>query len=101
MIKHVVLYKFKSSISQDEIEKIISNFDKCKEILGADNLIEVQFGKNCSLKKELDNGFNYGLFMTFKDEDVIKEYNKLEFHKNAQEIMKPYQEKLLVFDIEY
>ncbi|MBQ3145244.1 MAG: Dabb family protein [Clostridia bacterium] len=100
MIKHVVLYKFKPQISEEEINEIISNFNRCKEAL-ENRLIEIEFGKNCSLKKEFDNGFEYGLFMTFKDETAIKDYNQLEFHKNAQEIMKPHQEKLLVFDIKY
>lgn len=98
IIKHVVLYKFKSSISASDIEQIIYNFEKCKEALDG-GLIDVEFGKNCSSKTEFDNGFNYGLFMTFKDVDQITLYNQLEYHKEAQKIMKPHQEKLLVFDI--
>lgn len=98
MIKHVVLYKFKSSISEHDIEQIIYNFEKCKEVLDG-GLIDVEFGKNCSSKIEFDNGFNYGLFMTFRDANAITSYNQLEFHKEAQKIMKPHQEKLLVFDI--
>ncbi len=38
--------------------------------------------------------------MTFENAEVVKKYNELEEHKKAQEIMKEYQEDLLVFDIE-
>ena len=84
MIKHVVLYKFKDTISQDTINDIIETFNNCKS----------------SLKKHLDHGFNYGLFMTFENTEVVKRYNELEDHKKAQAIMQEYQEDLLVFDIE-
>ena len=97
MIKHVVLYKFKDTISQDTINDIIEKFNNCKSLEG---IIEIQFGDNCSLKKHLDHGFNYGLFMTFENTEVVKRYNELEDHKKAQAIMQEYQEDLLVFDIE-
>jgi len=98
LIKHIVLYKFKETISQDIINDILEKFNNCKNTL--DGIIDIQFGDNCSLKKHLNHGFNYGLFMTFEDIEVIKKYNELEEHKKAQEIMKEYQEDVLVFDIE-
>ncbi len=98
MIKHVVLFKFKDTISQDTIQNIKEKFNNCKNNL--DGIIDMEFGDNCSLKKHLNHGFNYGLFMTFKDNEVVKIYNDFEEHKKAQEIMKEYQEDLLVFDIE-
>lgn len=98
MIKHVVLYKFKDTISSDIISDIIEKFNDCKEKL--DGIIDINFSDNCSLKKHLNHGFNYGLFMTFENKEVIKRYNELDEHKKAQEIMSKYQEDLLVFDIE-
>lgn len=98
MIKHIVLYKFKDTISKNTINDIFEKFNHCKSILKG--IMDIQFGDNCSLKKHLDHGFNYGLFMTFENREVIKEYNELEEHKEAQAIMKEYQEDVLVFDIE-
>ncbi len=34
MIKHVVLYKFKDTISQDTINDIIEKFNHCKNLEG-------------------------------------------------------------------
>ncbi len=51
MIKHVVLYKFKDTISQDTINDIIEKFNNCKSLEG---IIDIQFGDNCSLKKHLN-----------------------------------------------
>ena len=98
MVKHIVLYKFNDSITQDIIGKIIQKFNECKSIL--EGIIEIEFGENCSLKKHLNHGFNYGLFITFENIEVIKKYNELNEHKEAQEIMSKYQEDVLVFDIE-
>ena len=98
LIKHIVLYKFKDTISQDIIKHIVEKFESCKNQL--EGITEIEFGENCSLKKHLDHGFNYGLFMTFEDVEVIKKYNELEEHKKVQEMMSQYQKDLLVFDIE-
>lgn len=98
MIKHVVLYKFKDTISQEILNEIIEKFEHCKNSL--DGIVSIDFGENCSLKKHLDHGFNYGLFMTFENVDVIKKYNELEEHKKAQALMSEYQEDVLVFDVE-
>ena len=97
MIKHIVLYKFKDTIIKEVFEEILINFNECKNKLNG--ITSLQFGKNVSLKKHLNHGFNYGLFMEFENEDVIKSYNNLDTHKKAQETMAQYQEDVLVFDI--
>ncbi|MDR0931194.1 MAG: Dabb family protein [Clostridiales bacterium] len=97
MIQHIVLYKFEG-ISSGTLAQIKNKFEQCKAELSG--IKELHFGENVSLKKHLDHGFNYALFMVFENVDVIKTYNELQAHKDAQTLMADYQNGVLVFDIE-
>lgn len=98
MIQHILLFKFNEKTTPDAIKKIMDKFLECKERMPG--FESMQFGENVSSKKHLGAGFKYGVIMNFSSQEDIDAYNKLEEHKDAQELQKPYVEDVLVFDIE-
>lgn len=97
MIKHILLFKFKENTPAGEIKKIIDKFYECKNKVAG--FKDIEYGENISEKKHLSRGFNYAVIMSFTDKATIEEYNKLDEHRDARELQKPYLEDILVFDI--
>ncbi len=97
MIHHILLFRFKKDMPLSKRDEIFRKFEFCKSRL--DGFIEIQHGKNISIKQHLSGGFNYGAIMTFRDESAIAQYNTMKEHIDAQNIQKPYLEEVLVFDI--
>ncbi len=98
MIRHILLFKFKENTPREAISKIMDKFNECKEKISG--LKSIQSGENISSKKHLSQGFTYCVIMTFESQDELLGYNKLDEHKEAQELQKPYVEEILVFDVD-
>lgn len=97
MIKHILLFKFKEDTPENAINKIIEKFKECKNKI--DGFLDIEYGVNVSDKKNLSEGFTFAVIMVFSDKKAIDAYNNLKEHQDAQELQKPYLDKVLVFDI--
>ncbi|XP_047317638.1 stress-response A/B barrel domain-containing protein HS1-like [Impatiens glandulifera] len=95
-VKHILLAKFKDSVSEDEVQELI------KEYANLVNLIEpmkaFHWGKDVSIEN-LHNGFTHVFESTFENTDGIGQYiihpAHLEFSSN---LFLPSLEKLIVVD---
>ena len=100
MINHVVLFKFKKSITSHEIEHLFEQIRKLSQIFpGIQNF---SWGPNNN-QEGLTQGFEYGLFLQFDSEETRKQYATHPFNAEISEkIVTPALENglesALVFD---
>ena len=95
LLRHVVLFKFKDSSSERDIQRVVDEFGKLKgkipEIYG------YEFGTNNS-PEELNDGFTHCFLVTFKSEADRKVYLPHKEHLAFVDILKPHLDKVLVID---
>ena len=102
MINHVVLFKFKKSITSHEVEYLFEQIRKLSQIFpGIQNF---SWGANNN-QEGLSHGFKYGLFLQFDSEQTRREYANHPFNAEISEkIVMPALENglesALVFDYE-
>lgn len=94
-LRHVVLFKFKSTSSEADIETVRKAFSalpkKIKEIK------DYEWGINNS-PEGLDKGFTHCFFVTFKSEEDRAVYLPHPAHKAFVDVLKPHLEDVLVID---
>ena len=94
-LRHVVLFKFKESATDEDIKKVESAFtalpSKIPQIKG------YEWGLNNS-PESLDKGFTHCFFLTFDSEEDRAIYLPHPDHKAFGSILGPYLEDVLVVD---
>lgn len=95
LLRHVVLFKFKESSSEEDINKVEEAFsalpDKISEIE------DYEWGTNNS-PEGLNKGFTHCFFVTFKSEEDRAVYLPHPAHKDFIKILEPHIEDVLVID---
>ncbi len=95
VLRHIVLVKFKSTSTSDEIKTVEDAFcqlpSKIKEIKS------FEWGKNNS-PENLNQEFTHCFFVTFKSEKDREIYLPHPAHKAFVDFAKPYMDKVLVVD---
>ena len=95
LLRHVVLFSFKASSSEDEVKKVEDAFrelpSKIKEIKS------FEWGKNNS-PEGISQGFTHCFFVTFTSEKDREVYLPHPAHKAFVEVLKPHLDKVLVID---
>jgi hypothetical protein len=95
MLRHIVLFKFKDTSSQQDIDRVIDAFralpSKIPEIAG------FEFGKDNSPEGQA-NGFTHCFQVTFKTEKDRSVYLPHAAHQAFVEVLKPHLDKVLVID---
>jgi hypothetical protein len=95
LLRHVVLFKFKESSSEEDITKVEEAFsalpDKISEIE------DYEWGTNNS-PEGLNKGFTHCFFVTFKSEEDRAVYLPHPAHKEFINILEPHLEDVLVID---
>lgn len=95
MLRHVVVFKFKETSSEEDIKKVEDAFrnlqNEIPEIKG------FEWGKNNS-PEGLDDGFTHVFFVSFTSEEDRAVYLPHPKHKEFVEILKPHLEKAFVVD---
>lgn len=100
MINHVVLFRFKKSLSPQEIVHLFEQIRKLSEFFpGIKNF---SWGPNNSLD-DLSKGFEYALFLQFDSEETRQQYANHPFNEEISEsVVRPALEdgleSALVFD---
>ena len=95
VLRHIVLFKFKPGVAEEEIVKVVAAFgeltEKIKEIKG------FEWGINNS-PENLNKGFTHGFLLTFNSESDRAKYLPHPDHKAFGNILEPILEDVLVID---
>ena len=94
MVEHVVLFKFKPTISKDEIAKITEDLKGLKGQI--DGLIDLSVGENFSARSK---GFDTGLVVRFADEKALATYQEHPEHvRILNEKLRPNLDDVIAVD---
>ena len=95
VLKHIVLYKFKDSLTQEQVDEVIKTFNalpsKIPSILGS------AAGTNVS-KEGKSEGLTHSFVLTFKNMEDLDAYIAHPAHQAYVDIVKTRREKVVVFD---
>jgi hypothetical protein len=95
VLKHIVLYKFKDSLTQEQVDEVIKTFNalpsKIPVILG------YEAGTNVS-KEGKSEGLTHSFVLTFKNMEDLDAYIAHPAHQAYVDIVKTRREKVVVFD---
>ena len=95
VLRHVVLFKFKSEVSPEQVKEVEVAFKGlAKKIDAVQNF---EWGTNNS-PEGLADGFTHCFFVTFRDEKGREEYLPHPAHMEFVDLVKPRVEKVLVVD---
>lgn len=94
-LRHVVLFKFKESATEADIQQIVKAFKELPEKI--DGILDFEWGTNVS-PEGLSEGFTHVFLVTFKDEQSRDIYLPHPAHKAFGGIVGPHLEKVLVVD---
>jgi len=100
MINHMVLFKFKESITEEEVIHLFEQIRKLSELFPG--IRNFSWGRNNSLE-DLTKGFEYALFLQFDSEETRRQYVCHPFNEEISEaVVRPALanglESALVFD---
>jgi hypothetical protein len=96
LLRHVVIFKYKDSSSQADIDKVSEAFANLKKQISV--VKDFEWGVNKS-PEHFDQGFTHCYVVTFtseKDRDEV--YQNHPAHKAFQEVLKPHMDKVFVVD---
>ena len=94
-LRHVVLFKFKESSTDDDIKKVEAAFEKLPSQIK--EIKDLEWGLNNS-PEGLNKGFTHCFFVTFEDEEDRAIYLPHPAHKAFGGILGPHLEDVLVID---
>lgn len=78
MIRHIVLTKFKSEVSEETISGIYSGLAAvCKKLPGAQNFT----GGRSESPEQIERGYMHGFVVDFESWDALQAYTDNEDHK--------------------
>ncbi len=95
VLRHIVMYKFKDEIKEQQIKEVISAFsDLPKKI---DGIVAFEHGPNVSTEGKSD-GLTYCFVVSFENETALAKYLKHPAHDEYVKVVKDRREKVVVFD---
>lgn len=97
VMQHIVLFKFKESVSQDDIKEIEEAFSGLKDSI--DEIIGYEAGTNVS-PEQLDQGFTHAFVVTFRDAAGRDKYLPHPAHKQFVKLLAGKIDDVLVVDFE-
>ncbi|NNK76377.1 MAG: Dabb family protein [Maribacter sp.] len=95
VLRHVVLFKFKTGTGITDIEKVEDAFSKLPSKIP--EIMAYEWGTNNS-PEGLEKGFTHCFFLTFKSEEDRAVYLPHPDHKAFGQILTPYLDDVLVID---
>ena len=97
VMQHIVLFKFESEVTKEEIEKIETEFAGLKDKV--DQIIGYEAGTNVS-PENLDKGFTHAFVVTFRDAAGRDKYLPHPAHKEFVKLLDGKLDEVLVVDFE-
>lgn len=95
MLRHIVLFKFKKSATEKQIQKVVAEFAALPKKIDA--IADFEMGTDNSPEMK-SKGFTHGFVVTFRDEKGRAEYLPHPAHKAFVKIVGPVIDDVLVFD---
>ena len=95
VLRHVVLYKFKSEVSEAQLQEVIDAFAGLPAKI--DTIVGFEHGTNVSPEGKSE-GFTHAFVVTFRDEAGRDAYLKHPAHQAYVNVVRDRREKVIVFD---
>jgi hypothetical protein len=95
MLRHVVLFQFKSTSSESDVKKVVDAFRKLRQEIP--QIADFEYGVNNS-PEGLNGGLTHCFLVTFKSEADRDAYLPHPAHKRFVDLLKPHLEKATVVD---
>ncbi|MFM8933652.1 MAG: Dabb family protein [Gemmataceae bacterium] len=95
VLKHIVLYKFKDSLTQAQVDEVINAFNALPSKIPG--IIGYEAGTNVS-KEGKSEGLTHSFVLTFKSMQDLDAYIAHPAHQAYVDIVKTRREKVVVFD---
>ena len=98
MIRHIVLYRFKSDVPSSQIDALFTMLSELKSLVSGIHALEWGAYRSSANKNA---GYNYALTVDLEDESVFVAYSPHPLHVQVRQEMAPLlegNEPLLMFD---
>ncbi len=95
VLKHIVLYKFKDSLTQEQVDEVIKTFNALPSKIPG--ILDYEAGTNVS-KEGKSEGLTHSFVLTFKNMEDLDAYIAHPAHQAYVDIVKTRREKVVVFD---
>lgn len=95
VLRHLVLYQFKDSVTPAEVKEVIETFAGLPGKI--DTIIDFEHGPNVSQEGKSE-GLTYAFQVTFRDEEGLAAYLKHPAHDEYVQVVKDRRNKVVVFD---
>jgi hypothetical protein len=95
MLRHVVLFQFKSTSSESDVKMVVDAFRKLRQEIP--QIADFEYGVNNS-PEGLNGGLTHCFLVTFKSEADRDAYLPHPAHKRFVDLLKPHLEKATVVD---
>jgi hypothetical protein len=95
MIRHIILIKFNTTASKNEIDKLKQSFESMPTRI--EGVRSVEWGLNDSTEGKNKN-YTHGVLMNFVDARVRNNYLSHPEHDELKKILIPILDDLIVFD---
>ncbi|HEV7280040.1 MAG TPA: Dabb family protein [Pirellulaceae bacterium] len=94
-LRHVVLFKFKESVTEEQIQEVVTAFAGMKEKIDA--IKDFEWGTDVGVENKSE-GFTHGFVVTFDSTEGRDEYLPHPAHKDFGKVVAGKLDKVLVFD---
>jgi len=95
MIVHIALFRWRSDVSESQIDKVMVNIKNLKSQIK--DVIEIMCGKNFS---KYSDGFTHAVVVTFKDRKGLDAYRAHPAHRPIAKMVDSMEEKSIGIDFE-
>jgi hypothetical protein len=95
MLRHVVMFQFKESSSEADVQKVVDAFRGLPSKIS--QIADFEYGVNNS-PEGLDGGLTHCFLVTFKSEADREAYLPHPAHQAFVDVLKPHLEKVTVID---
>ena len=95
MIRHILLIKFKETVTLSQIDNIKILFESMPQKI--DSVMSVEWGVNNS-PEGMNQEYTYSVLMTFANEEGRQDYLPHPEHDALKEVFGPLLEDIIVFD---
>jgi hypothetical protein len=95
VLRHVVLYKFKESVTPTQLQEVVDAFSALPKKI--DTIAGFEKGTNVSTENKSE-GFTHCFVVTFHDEAGRDAYLKHPAHDDYVKVVRDRREKVIVFD---
>jgi heme-degrading monooxygenase HmoA len=96
VLRHIVLYKFKESVTPEQVQEVIEAFSALPKKINT--IIGYEHGPNVSHEGKSD-GLTYGFVVTFASEKDLSDYIAHPAHAEYVKVVRDRREKVVVFDL--